>query len=133
MRERVESPGTIRGRVSALVNSLKRRRTGSNAASHAPATLKVARYKLILMDPDGQVVWTSEWDAGGAFDFGPRHRLWIFCQFTNHTQQEARIAEYEIELVSDEELVIGRFGSAFGDSVVVVPGQSKVLSGSWQL
>jgi hypothetical protein len=115
------------------MNSIKRRRTGSNAASPAPATLKVARYKLILMDPDGQVVWTGEWDAGGAFDFGPRHRLWILCQFTNHSQQEAHIAEYEIELMSDEELVIGRFGTAFGDSVIVVPGQSKVLSGSWQL
>jgi hypothetical protein len=133
MRERVESPGSIRGRVSALVNSFKRRRTGTNGATQAPTTLKVARYKLILMDDDGQVVWTGEWDAGGAFDFGPRHRLWIFCEFTNHSQQEARIAEYEIELVSDEELVVGRFGSAFGDSVVVVPGQSKVLSGSWQL
>ena len=119
--------------MSALVNAIKRRRTGSNGASHAPPTLKVARYKLVLMDDDGQVVWTGEWDAGGAFEFRPRQRLWIFCEYINHSQQEARIAEYEIELMNDEELVIGRFGSAFGDAVVVVPGQSKVLSGSWQL
>ena len=133
MRERGESPGTIRGRVSALMDSIMRRRSGSNGSSHKPEPLKVARYKLILMDDDGQVVWTGEWDAGGAFEFGPRQRLWIFCEYTNHSQQEAKIAEYEIELMSDEELVVGRFGNAFGDSVVVVPGESKVLSGSWQL
>jgi hypothetical protein len=59
--------------------------------------------------------------------------LWIFCEFTNHSNREAEIAEYEIELMSEEGMVIGRFGDSFGDSVVVVPGQSKVLSGRWQL
>ena len=133
MEERVHSPSTIRGRVSALIKSIKGRRTVSSATSQAAATLRVARYKLILMDQDGQVVWTGEWDAGGAFEFGPRHRLWVFCEFTNHSNRETEFAEYEIELVSEDELVIGRFGGAFGDSIVVVPGQSKVLSGLWKL
>jgi hypothetical protein len=84
------------------------------------------------MDQEGQVVWTGEWDAGGSFDFGQLHRLWIFCRFTNHSTREAHIAEYEIELKSEDELVIGRFGNAFGESIVVGPGQTRVLSGLWQ-
>ena len=133
MEDPVESPGGVRGRVSTFLKAVMRRRAGSNATLQTPATLKVARYMLILMDHDGQVVWTGEWDAGGAFEFGPRHRLWVFCQFTNHSNREAEFAEYEIELMSEDELVIGRFGSSFGDSIVVVPGQSKVLTGLWQL
>lgn len=85
------------------------------------------------MDHEGQVVWTGDWDAGGAFEFGPRHSLRVFCEFTNHSKREAEIAEYEIELMSEDGLVVGRFGSSFGESVVVVPGQSRVLSGQWQL
>jgi hypothetical protein len=128
--EQVESFRTIKGRVSALMNSIIRRRVAPDPAAEA---LKVARYKLILMDTDGQVVWTGEWDAGGAFEFRPGHRLWIFCEYTNHSKREAEIGEYEIELMSETEQVVGRFGSAFGDAMVIVPGESKVLSGQWRL
>ena len=128
--EQAESFRTIKGRVSALMNSIIRRRAAPDPAAES---LKVARYKLILMDTDGQVVWTGEWDAGGAFEFRPGHRLWIFCEYTNHSKREAEIGEYEIELMSDTEQVVGRFGSAFGDAMVVVPGESKVLSGQWRL
>ena len=130
MREQVESLRAIKGRVSSLMNSIIRRRP---APETAPPALNVARYKLILMDTEGQVLWTGEWDAGGAFEFRPGHRLWIFCEYTNHSKREAEIGEYEIELMSETEQVVGRFGSAFGDAMVVVPGESKVLSGKWQL
>jgi hypothetical protein len=128
--EQLEPFRTLKGRMSALMNSIIRRRPVPEPAAE---TLKVARYKLILMDTEGQVLWTGEWDAGGAFEFPPGHRLWIFCEFTNHTKREAEIGEYEIELMSDTEQVVGRFGSAFGDAMVVVPGESKVLSGQWRL
>ena len=131
--KRIEPPLRIKSRVSALMDSIMRRRADSNVKSVMASTLKIARYNLVLMDNEGQVVWTGDWDAGGTFEFGPRHSLWIFCQFTNHSNREAEIAEYEIELMSEDGLVIGRFGDSFGDSVVVVPGQSKVLSGRWQL
>jgi hypothetical protein len=85
------------------------------------------------MDHEGQVVWTGDWDAGGPFEFGPRHNLRIFCEYTNHSNRVAEIAEYEIELMSEDGLVVGRFGSSFGDSVIVVPGASRVLAGQWQL
>ena len=130
MREQVESLRAIKGRVSSLMNSIIRRKP---APEPGPAPLNVARYKLILMDTEGQVLWTGEWDAGGAFEFRPGHRLWIFCEYTNHSKREAEIGEYEIELMSETEQVVGRFGSAFGDAMVVVPGESKVLSGKWQL
>ena len=130
MREQVESFRAIKGRVSSLMNSIIRRKP---APDTGPAALNVARYKLILMDTEGQVLWTGEWDAGGAFEFRPGHRLWIFCEYTNHSKREAEIGEYEIELMSETEQVVGRFGSAFGDAMVVVPGESKVLSGKWQL
>ncbi|MEK6302588.1 MAG: hypothetical protein AABO41_17895 [Acidobacteriota bacterium] len=133
MAKQAEPPRTIKSRVSALLNSIKRGHSYSGLSSHVPAALRIATYNLVLMDHDGQVVWTGEWDAGGAFEFGPRHSLQIFCQFTNHSNREAEIAEYEIELMSEDGLVVGRFSDSFGDSVVVVPGQSKVLSGQWQL
>jgi len=133
MAKQLEPPRTIRSRVWALVNSIKRGPAYSKTAAEASRALRIARYNLVLMDHDGQVVWTGEWDAGGAFEFGPRHSLRIFCEFTNHSNREAEIAEYEIELMSEEGLVVGRFGDSFGDSVVVVPGQSKVLAGQWQL
>ncbi|MFY9609373.1 MAG: hypothetical protein WAU45_12260 [Blastocatellia bacterium] len=133
MSKQVELPRTIRSRVTALMNSIKRGHSASEAHSRPSAILRIARYNLVLMDQEGQVVWTGDWDAGGAFDFGPRHSLRIFCEFTNHSKREAEIAEYEIELLSEDGLVVGRFGSSFGESVVVVPGQSKVLSGQWQL
>ena len=131
MAKQVEPPTSIRSRVTALMNSMKR---GHSDSPSAPgATLRIARYNLVLMDPEGQVVWTGDWDAGGAFEFGPRHSLRVFCEFTNHSKREAEIAEYEIELMSEDGMVVGRFGSSFGESVVVVPGQSRVLSGQWQL
>src|SRR5262245_36758452 len=104
MGDRVDSTSTFRARVSSLMNSVIRRRTAPPPNADSPATLKVARYKLILMDHDGQVVWTGEWDAGGAFEFGPHYRLWVFCEFTNHSDKEAEIAEYEIELMGEDEL-----------------------------
>jgi hypothetical protein len=134
MSKQLEPPRTIKSRVSALLHSMKRGHSDSGSSPHLPSSaMRIARYNLVLMDPDGQVVWTGEWDAGGAFEFGPRHSLRIFCQFTNHSNREAEIAEYEIELMSEEGQVVGRFGDSFGDSIVVVPGQSKVLSGQWQL
>ncbi len=120
-------------RMTALMNSIRRGHSDSEAASQSSVTLRIARYNLVLMDHEGQVVWTGDWDAGGAFEFGPRHSLQVFCEFTNHSKREAEIAEYEIELMSEDGLVVGRFGSSFGEAVVVVPGQSKVLSGQWQL
>lgn len=133
MAKQVEQARTIRSRVWALMNSIKRGPTYLRAAPEACQALRIARYNLVLMDHEGQVVWTGEWDAGGSFEFGPRHSLRIFCEFTNRSNREAEIAEYEIELMSEEGLVVGRFGDSFGDSVVVVPGQSKVLAGQWQL
>jgi hypothetical protein len=133
MAKQVEPPRTIRSRVTALMNSIKRGHADSGSPSGSAATLRIARYNLVLMDPEGQVVWTGDWDAGGAFEFGPRHSLRVSCEFTNHSKREAEIAEYEIELMSEDGLVVGRFGSSFGESVVVVPGQSRVLSGQWQL
>jgi hypothetical protein len=128
-----EQTKSLRSRFSSLVQSIKRGPTASKPISETSGGLRIARYTLVLMDPDGQVVWTGEWDAGGAFEFGPRHSLQIFCEFTNRSDREAEIAEYEIELMSEEGQVVGRFGDSFGDSVVVVPGQSKVLAGQWQL
>jgi hypothetical protein len=133
MAKQVEPPRTIRSRVTALMNSIKRGHSDPNAHSQNSATLRIARYNLVLMDNEGQVVWTGDWDAGGAFEFRPRYSLRVFCEFTNHSQRAAEIAEYEIELMGEDGLVVGRFGSSFGESVVVVPGQSKVLSGQWQL
>jgi hypothetical protein len=131
MVEQIEPLRTLKGRVSALMQSIIRRRAAPVVEEEE--ALKVARYKLILMDTEGQVMWTGEWDAGGAFEFRPGHRLWIFCEYTNHSKREAEIGEYEIELMSDTEKVVGRFGNAFGDAMVVVPGESKVLSGQWRL
>lgn len=93
--------------------------------------LKIARYGLVLMDPDGQVVWTRDWDAGGVFEFGPRQHLWIFCRYTNHSGCEAEISEYEIELMNEEGLILDRFNDSFGDSVVVQPGESKHFQAEW--
>src|SRR6266567_1302930 len=87
--------------------------------------VKIAGYSLVLMDSDGQVVWTREWDSGGVFEFGPRQRLWVCCGFTNHSECETEISEYEIELMGEDGLVVERFGDSFGDSVIVPPGESK--------
>jgi hypothetical protein len=85
------------------------------------------------MDPDGQVIWTGEWDSGGVFEFGPRQRLWVFCGFTNHSAREAEISEYEIELMSEDGAVVERFGESFGDSLIVPPGESKHFPAEWRM
>jgi hypothetical protein len=97
------------------------------------AGLKIAGYSLVLMDPDGQVVWTKEWDSGGVFEFKSRQKLWIFCGFTNHSKRETEISEYEIELMGEDGAVIERFGDSFGDSVIIPPGESKQFPAGWQM
>jgi hypothetical protein len=99
----------------------------------ATAALKIARYSLVLMDPDGQVIWTGEWDSGGVFEFGPRQHLRVFCGFTNHSTREAEISEYEIELMSEDGAVVERFGESFGDSLIVPPGESKHFPAEWRM
>jgi hypothetical protein len=133
MRKLVGLARAITGLVTVLMKLVKPKNADSQAKSEAPTTLRIAGYNLILLDCDGEVVWTREWDAGGVFEFGPRYRMWVFCEFTNHSNDEAEVAEYEIELVSEEGLVVERFGSWFSDSVTVMPGQSKVFSGQWRL
>jgi hypothetical protein len=112
---------------------IKPSRADSNTKPHAPPCLRIAGYNLILIGCDGDVVWTRDWDAGGTFEFCPRYSMWVFCKFTNHSNHEVEVTEYEIELVSEEGLVVERFGSSFGDSVIVLPGQSRVFSGQWRL
>jgi len=133
MRKWVELPRHMIGLVTALMSRFKRGGADPDTESQPPATLRIAGYSLVLMDPDGQVVWTNEWDTGGIFDLGLRHSMWVFCEFTNHSNDEAEIAEYEIELVGEDGLVVERFGTAFSDSVIVMPGQTRVFSGQWRL
>ena len=133
MQKRVEQPRKVKELAGALKSFITRRRDEEDAGSKAAATLKIARYNLVLMDRDGQVIWTGEWGVGDIFEFGPRYSLWVFCEFTNHSNRETEIAEYEIELVSDEGQVVERFGNAFGDSIIVAQGQSRVFSGQWRL
>ncbi|MEK6320731.1 MAG: hypothetical protein AABN33_03500 [Acidobacteriota bacterium] len=95
--------------------------------------MKIARYSLVLMDSDGQVVWTREWDSGGVFEFGPRQRLWVCCGFTNYSDCETEISEYEIELMGEDGLVVERFGDSFGDSVIIPPGESKHFPAEWRM
>jgi hypothetical protein len=95
--------------------------------------LKISGYSLVLMDPDGQVIWTRDWDSGGVFEFGPRQRLSIFCGFTNHSASETEISEYEIELMGEDGAVIERFSDSFGDSVIVPPGESKQFPAEWRM
>jgi hypothetical protein len=95
--------------------------------------LKIAGYSLVLMDPDGQVVWTREWDSGGVFEFRPHQRLWIFCGFTNHTKRETEISEYEVELMGEDGMVVERFGNSFGDALIIPPGESKDFPAEWQM
>ncbi len=133
MEKQVELPRGVKDLVATLSSFIRRRRAESNVEPQAPPALRVTGYNLVLMDREGQVIWTREWDAGGAFDFGPRYSLSVFCRFTNHSKQEVEIAEYEIELTGEDEVVLNRFGNAFGDSIIIPPGQSKVFSGQWKL
>ena len=95
--------------------------------------MKIAAYSLVLMDADGQVIWTGEWDAGGVFEFGRRQHLWVFCGFTNRSQRETEISEYEIELMGEDGSVVRRFNDSFGDSVIIPPGESKHFAAEWQM
>lgn len=107
-----------------------------NGSAHPPEPtpgFRIASYSLVLMDPDGQVIWTGEWDSGGVFEFGPRQRLWVSCEFTNHSAREAEISEYEIELMSEDGAVVERFGESFGDSLIVQPGASKHFPAEWRM
>ena len=119
--------------MTALLKFIRPRRVDSDTTPQAPPCLRIAGYNLILMDPEGRVVWTREWDTGGTFEFRPRYSMWVFCKFTNHSSHDVEISEYEIELVSEEGLVVERFGRSFSDSVIVLPGQSEVFSGQWRL
>jgi len=132
--------GSALTKVRAAAKGLKSRsgstakeENGSGLQPQVNPVLKVAGYSLILMDPDGQVVWTREWDSGGVFEFGPRHRLYVFCEYSNHSEREAEIAEYEIELMGEDGAVIERFGESFGDAIVVPPGESKHFPAEWRL
>jgi hypothetical protein len=133
MANQIEPTRAIGGLMAALMGLIKRRRTDSNAKSQSPTSFGIAGYTLVLLDRDGQVAWTREWDAGSTFEFGPRHSLWVFCEFTNQSKREIEIAEYEIELTSNEGIVVERFGKAFADSLIVAPGETKVFSGQWRL
>ena len=133
------------GRVSALAPSrraesrapratdLVRGGVGTKLQPSKMPAMKIAAYSLVLMDSDGQVVWTREWDSGGVFEFGPRQRLWVSCGFTNHSGCETEISEYEIELMGEDGLVDERFGDSFGDSVVIPPGESKHFPAEWRM
>jgi len=126
----------IRGagaRLSSRAKPLAEREEGAGERPQPGPALKIARYSLVLMDPDGQVVWTREWDSGGVFEFGPRQRLWVSCGFTNHSPRETEISEYEIELMGEDGAVVERFGDSFGDSVIIPPGESKNFPAEWRM
>jgi len=125
---------SLRSRMASSLSPARQETNGSESkAAETTSVLNVARYSLVLMDSDGQVVWTREWDAGGVFQFGPRQRLWVFCGFTNRSDDEAEIAEYEIELMGEDGLIIERFNSSFGDAVIVPPGESRQFQAEWQM
>lgn len=123
----------IHGRLKSALRSLKPESGKSEVESPKASALKIARYGLVLMDPEGQVVWTGEWDSGGVFEFRPRQRLWIFCAFTNHSGDEAEISEYEIELMSEDGSIVERFNNSFGDSLIISPGERKQFPAEWRM
>jgi hypothetical protein len=133
MEKLIELPRGVKDLVAALSSFIRRRRAESTVEEQAPPGLRVAGYNLVLMDREGQVIWTREWDTGGSFDFNPCYSLSVFCRFTNHSKQEVEIAEYEIELTGEDGMVLNRFGEAFGDSIIIPPGESKVFRGEWKL
>jgi hypothetical protein len=134
MGEAIGSTGDLKRKVADSVSAVRRKVSGEVPKSngHDP-TLRISRYNLVLMDGDGQVVWGKEFDAGGAFEFRPGHRLYISCEFTNHSVREAEVAEFEIELAAEDGAVISRFGESFGDIVLVPPGESRSFVGQWSL
>jgi hypothetical protein len=123
----------IHARIGSFVQWLKRSPAKPEPPPPATPALKIARYGLVLMDPDGQVVWTGEWDSGGVFEFRPRQRLWVFCAYTNHSECETEISEYEIELMSEDGSIVERFNDSFGDSLIIPPGQSKQFPAEWRM
>src|SRR6185503_13286194 len=131
----------VKSRLASRTTPLDQPENGSVAPSEdvspevsprGPA-IRIASYSLVLMDPDGQVVWTREWDSGGVFEFGPRQHLWVFCGFTNHSPREAEISEYEVELMSEDGAVVERFGESFGDFLIIPPGASKQFPAEWRM
>ena len=122
-----------RGRPASRTRPLERRENGSAHPPQSTPALRIARYSLVLMDPDGQVIWTREWDSGGVFEFRQRQRLWVSCGFTNHSSREAEVSEYEIELMSEDGAVVERFGDSFGDAVIIPPGESKHFPAEWRM
>lgn len=120
-------------RAGAWLKSLGRRSNGSEAQVEMATALKIASYGLVLMDADGQVVWTGEWDAGGVFEFGPGQCLSVWCGFTNHSGHETEINEYEVELMGEDGIVIERFNNSFGDSLIVPPGESRTFPAEWHM
>ena len=123
----------VRSRVASRTKPLEEGANGSAHASLPTPALRIAKYSLVLMDPDGQVIWTREWDSGGVFEFRQRQRLWVFCGYTNHSAREAEISEYEIELMSEDGAVVERFGESFGDSLIIPPGESKHFPAEWRM
>lgn len=123
----------IQNRVATSLRYLKRNPGKSDPRKSTASALKIARYGLVLMDQDGQVVWTGEWDSGGAFEFRPRQRLCIFCAFTNHSSHETEISEYEIELMDEDGSIVERFNDAFGDSLIISPGESRQFPAEWRM
>ena len=119
--------------MRAVLRFLKPRSWKSEAESPPISTLKIARYGLVLMDSEGQVVWTGEWDSGGVFEFRPRQRLCIFCAYTNHSPDEAEISEYEIELMGEDGSIVERFNNSFGDSLIISPGERKQFPAEWRM
>lgn len=101
----------IRAGAITVLRFLKPESGKSEPESPPASALKIARYGLVLMDPEGQVVWTGEWDSGGVFEFRPRQRLWIFCAFTNHSRDETEVSEYEIELMGEDGSIVERFNN----------------------
>jgi hypothetical protein len=124
---------SLADRIAGSMGLSKRSTNSAQSKSETADVLKVAGYTLVLMDSDGQVVWTREWDAGGVFEFRHRQRLMVSCSFTNHSASEAEVSEYEIELMSEDGLIIKRFNDSFGDSVIVSPGESKQFPAEWRM
>ena len=125
---------TIKQHVSAFIGSFKfgaSKRAAQTEAKIQP--FKIAGYSLMLMDGDGQVVFAKEWDAGGVFDFGPRHSLLVNCEFNNQTRLSVEVTEYEIELRGEDGCVIKTFNGSFGNSITVSPGNTRVFSARWRL
>jgi len=131
------SLSALAGAIRACVQSTRRLLKGVSPRADAPsptqAALQIARYGLVLMDSDGQVVWTGEWDSGGVFEFRPRQRLLVLCAFTNHSADEKEISEYEIELMSEDGSIVKRFNDSFADSLIIPPGTSTRFPAEWRM